>query len=153
MKSTVSRFSALNRRAEYLKLKTEKEKKNEENIEDIEEDDKNKNIQKPKNIPITKTPLIPNTSLNRLEKQRLSSTSTPYNFTKSRINYVSNNNNIELNNKIKLQGPEKKLQIIGTKSSNDVTGNSKQNKINSTTYQIKTSINTPKSIKINNNSP
>ena len=66
MKSTVSRFSTLNRRAEYLKLKEkekEKEKKQEENEEEEieeeedEQDEKNKqNIQKPKNIPITKTP-------------------------------------------------------------------------------------------------
>ena len=152
MKSNIGRFSILNRRAEYLKLK-EKEKKKEENVEELEEDEEedknNKNIQKPKNIPITKTPLIPNTSLNRLDKQKLLSNSTSYNFTKSRINYASNNNNTK-DLLIMRQGQEKKLQIMGTKSSNDITNNSKQNKQNST-YQIKTSINSPKNIKINNN--
>ena len=130
MKSNLGRFSILNRRAEYLKLK-EKEKKKEENVEELEEDEEedknNKNIQKPKNIPITKTPLIPNTSLNRLDKQKLLSNSTSYNFTKSRINYASNNNNTK-DLLIMRQGQEKKLQIMGTKSSNDITNNSKQSK-------------------------
>ena len=111
----MSRFSTLNRRAEYLKLKEkekEKEKKQEENeeeeIEEEEEQDEknNQNIQKPKNIPITKTPISPKTSLNRLEKQKSSTTTNtsqiPYNFTRSRMNYTSKNNkrrnNIKRNN-------------------------------------------------------
>jgi len=165
MKSTVSRFSALNRRAEYLKLKTEKEKekKQEENEEEEleeeedDEDDKNKqNIQKPKNIPITRTPISPKTSLNRLEKQKLSSTSTtsqiPYNFSRSRMNYTStnNNNNIDLNNKnqkdllLMRQGlKDKNFQITGTKSSSNIVNKPGQN----TTYSIKPSINSPKNIK------
>ena len=92
MKSTTSRFSALNRRAEYLKLKSEKEKekekekKEEENEEEEEEEeddeleDKNKqNIQKPKNIPISKTPISSISTLNRLnDKQKISTTSKIY---------------------------------------------------------------------------
>ena len=58
MKSTVSRFSALNRRAEYLKLKAEKEKEKKGEVneeEEIEEEDdaldekNNQNFQKTKN--------------------------------------------------------------------------------------------------------
>ena len=147
MKSTTSRFSALNRRAEYLKLKSEKEKekekekKEEENEEEEEEEDdeledKNKqNIQKPKNIPISKTPISSISTLNRLnDKQKISTTSQiPYNFTKSRLNYTQTNNNPELISKnpkdilIMRQGlHDKRFQIGGTPSAKNIMNKTKQ---------------------------
>ena len=148
MKSTTSRFSALNRRAEYLKLKSEKEKekekeKKEENNEEEEEEeeddeleDKNKqNIQKPKNIPISKTPISSISTLNRLnDKQKISTTSQiPYNFTKSRLNYTQTNNNPELISKnpkdilIMRQGlHDKRFQIGGTPSAKNIMNKTKQ---------------------------
>ena len=168
MKSTTNRFPALNRRAEYLKLRTEKEKekKQEENEEeeleeeeDDEQEDKNKQyIQKLKNIPITKTPINTKSSLNRLEKQKSSTSTTsqiPYNFTKSRMNYTSSNN-IDLNNKnakdalLMRHGlQDKKMQITGTTTTKN---------IQNPTYSIKqSSPYSPKGIKtssvIQNNPP
>ena len=79
MKSTVSRFSALNRRAEYLKLKAEKEKEKKGEVneeEEIEEEDdaldekNNLNFQKTKNIPISTTPLSQKIPLNRLNDRQ-----------------------------------------------------------------------------------
>ena len=172
MKSSLNRFSTLNRRAEYLKLKTEKEKekKQEENEEEEleeeedEQEDKSKhNMQKPKNIPISKTPLSQKTSTNRVDKQKITPTSTtsqiPYNFTRSRINYTSNNN-IDLNNRnpkdvlLMRHGlQDKKLQIVGTNDTKNLLNKPGQNP----TYSIKQSPNSPKSIKtssiVQNNPP
>jgi hypothetical protein len=166
MKSTTSRFSALNRRAEYLKLKSEKErekekeKKEEENEEEEEEEDdeledKNKqNIQKPKNIPISKTPISSLSTLNRInDKQKISSIpQKPYNFTKSRLNYTQTNNNPELNNKnpkdilIMRQGlHDKTFQIGGTPSAKNIMNKTGQNQ----NYSIRQTPNSPKGIKNN----
>ena len=166
MKSTTNRFSALNRRAEYLKLKSEKEKekKEEENEEeeleeeeDDELDDKNKqNIQKPKNIPISKTPITPKTSFSRLnDKQKITTSTTsqiPYNFAKARMNYTQSNTNIDSTTKnpkdvlISRHGlQEKKFQMTGTPSAKNIINKTGQNSSNI----IKPSQNSPKGIKSN----
>ena len=172
MKPITSRFSTLKVRAEYLKLKVEKEKEKEkkelENEDEEEEEDeledKNKqNIQKPKNIPISKTPISSLTSLNRInDKQKISHTSQiPYNFTKSRLNYTQSSNNPELNTKnpkdilIMRQGiQDKKLfQLGGTPSAKNIITKTGQNQ----NFSIKQSQNSPKGLKstsiLENNSP
>ena len=168
MKSTVSRFSTLNRRAEYLKLRAEKEKEkkgevNEEEEIDEEEDDaldekNNQNFQKTKNIPISTTPLSQKIPLNRLnEKQKLTATTTqiPYKFTKLRMNYTSPNNK-EMN----LKNPKDILIMRqGLKEKNYETTDleNRNNIIKNSTNVLKQTPNSPKGIKsgsiLQNNPP
>ena len=179
MKSTPSRFSTLNRRAEYLKLKSEKEKekerekakKDEENEEEEEEEDDEledktkQNIQKPKNIPISKTPINSFTSLNRInDKQKITSISStsqiPYKFSKSRLNHTQSSTNTELNTKnpkdilILRQGlHDKKSQLGGTLSAQNMISKTGQNQ----NFSIKQTQNSPKGLKttslLQNNNP
>ena len=167
MKSTVSRFSALNRRAEYLKLKAEKEKEKKGEVneeEEIEEEDdaldekNNQNFQKTKNIPISTTPLSQKIPLNRLnEKQKLTATTTqiPYKFTKLRMNYTSPNNK-EMN----LKNPKDILIMRqGLKEKNYETTDleNRNNIIKNSTNVLKQTPNSPKGIKsgsiLQNNPP